>query len=124
MGFQKRPRNLVRQNKHKSVRKKIYGTSERPRLTLFRSSRNIYAQLVDDSGQKTITGISSLNKDLQAEIKKAKSKKDVAFIVGKALAEKAAKHKIERVVFDRSGYLYHGRVRALAEGAREGGLKF
>ncbi|MDQ7063768.1 MAG: 50S ribosomal protein L18 [candidate division KSB1 bacterium] len=124
MGFKRFDRELARKRKHRSIRKKITGSSERPRLVVFRSNKNIYAQLVDDSQQRTLTGISSLNKELQSEIQKAKSKTEVAFIVGKAIAEKAKKMKIEKVVFDRAGYLYHGRVKALAEGAREGGLKF
>ncbi len=124
MGFKKFDKNLARRRKHRSIRKKISGTPERPRLVVFRSARNIYAQLVDDTQQRTITGISSLNKDLRSEIAKAKSKTEVAFLVGKAIAEKAKKLNIEKVVFDRAGYLYHGRVKALAEGAREGGLKF
>lgn len=124
MGFKKVARNVARKAKHVSVRKKISGTAERPRINVFRSAKNIYAQLVDDRAARTITGISSLNKELAAEIKKAKSKTEIAYIVGKALAQKAKEKKIESVVFDRGGYLYHGRVKALAEGAREGGLKF
>ncbi|RMD92451.1 MAG: 50S ribosomal protein L18 [Calditrichaeota bacterium] len=124
MGQKKFDRNLARRRKHVSIRKKISGSDTRPRLVVFRSARNIYAQLVDDVHQRTITGISSLNQDLRKDLKGAKSKAEAAFLVGKALAEKARKLKIERVVFDRGGYLYHGRVKALADGAREGGLKF
>lgn len=106
------------------VRKHIQGTSVRPRLTVFRSLRAIYVQLVDDQEQKTLLTVSSLSKSINSEVKKAKGKIEVAKIVGKAIGEEAKKRKIEKVVFDRSGYLYHGRVRAVAEGAREAGLKF
>lgn len=116
-------RRLSRQQKKKRIRKKISGTGERPRLVIFRSLKHIYAQIVNDYDNKTLTGASSLSKSLQAEIA-GKSKKEVATIVGKAVAEKAKSMKIETVVFDRGGYLYHGRVKALADGAREGGLKF
>lgn len=114
----------ARIRKKKRGRKHISGTSQRPRLVVFRSSRHTYAQLVDDSTSKTITGISTLTKELAAELKKAKKASDKAKIVGKGIAEKAKGLKIETVVFDRNGYLYHGRVKAVAEGAREGGLKF
>lgn len=124
MGFKRFDREAARRRKHMSIRKKITGTPQRPRLVVFRSNKNIYAQLVDDTSQRTITGISSLNKGLADELKKAKTKTEVAFIVGKAIAARAKEHNIETVVFDRAGYLYHGRVKALAEGAREGGLKF
>jgi large subunit ribosomal protein L18 len=84
----------------------------------------IYAQLIDDQEQKTLITISSLSKNLSGEIGKAKGKVEAAKIVGKAIGEEAKKQKIEKVVFDRSGYLYHGRVKAVADGAREAGLKF
>jgi large subunit ribosomal protein L18 len=106
------------------ISKRIRGTSDRPRLTVFRSLKAIYAQLVNDQEQKTLVTVSSLSKDLKSEIKKAKEKVEVAKIVGKAMGEEAKKRKIETVVFDRNGYLYHGRVKAVAEGAREAGLKF
>jgi large subunit ribosomal protein L18 len=101
------------------IRKKIKGTTERPRISVFRSNSQIYAQLIDDVAGKTIAAASSL------EVKAGKTTKtDMATQVGKALAVKAVAAGIENVVFDRGGYLYHGRVKALAEGAREGGLKF
>lgn len=101
------------------IRKKITGTAERPRVAVFRSNNQIYAQIIDDVAGKTLASSSSL------EFAKAKApKSELAAQVGKALAEKALAAKIENVVFDRGGYLYHGRVKALAEGAREGGLKF
>jgi len=124
MGIKKINKNSVRKRKHLSVRKKVSGTSKIPRLIVFKSNKNIYAQLMDDTNNNTITGISSLNADLSTDIDKAKSKVDVAAIVGNAIAAKAKKYNIDKVVFDRSGYLYHGRIKALADGARNGGLKF
>ncbi len=106
---------------HLRIRNTISGTSERPRLSVFRSNNEIYAQLVDDLSGKTIGAASSRDKDIAGA---TGSKSDVAKLVGKAIAEKASKSGIESVVFDRGGYLYHGRVKQLAEGAREGGLKF
>ncbi|RMG82496.1 MAG: 50S ribosomal protein L18 [Bacteroidetes bacterium] len=100
------------------IRKKIHGTAERPRLSVYRSNKEIYAQLIDDVAQKVITGASSLKLD------KKGTKTEVAAEVGKLIAEKAKAAGIEKVVFDRNGYLYHGRVKALADAAREAGLKF
>ena len=100
------------------VRSKVSGTAERPRLSVFRSNKEIYAQLVDDVKGVTLVAASSKNGEL------AGSKMEKANAVGKAIAEKALAAGIEAVVFDRGGYLYHGRVKSLAEGAREGGLKF
>jgi len=120
----KNPNEAARMRRKRHIRKKIAGTPERPRLVVFRSARHIYAQLIDDVNQKTLTGVSSLSKDLQAEIKKAGSKVDVARVVGKGIAAKAKAMKLEEVVFDRNGYIYHGRIKAVADGAREGGLKF
>jgi large subunit ribosomal protein L18 len=113
-----------RLRKRKHIRKRVRGTPERPRLVVFRSSKNIYAQLVDDFSQRTLTGVSTLSPGVREEVEKAVSKVEQARLVGKALAEKAKALKIERVVFDRGGYPYHGRIKALAEGAREGGLIF
>ncbi|MCK5148714.1 50S ribosomal protein L18 [bacterium] len=107
----------------KSIRKKIHGSAEIPRMSVFRSLKSIYTQLVDDNSGKTILSVSSLSKSLATEIK-GKTKTEVAQIVGKATAEEAKKHKIEKVVFDRNGFLYHGRIKAVADGAREAGLKF
>lgn len=103
------------------VRNKIKGTAERPRLVIFNSSKETYAQLVDDSSGKTILGLSTLSNNLKMQ---PGTKTNKAQLLGKLLAEKAIEHKISKVVFDRNGYLYHGRVKALAEAAREGGLKF
>jgi large subunit ribosomal protein L18 len=110
----------ARLRRHKRVRGKIFGTAERPRLVVFRSNAGIEAQLVDDVQGKTLAAASwlHLNKTFKG------NKTQQAAEVGKLLAEKAKKANLERVVFDRGGYLYHGRVKALAEAAREGGLKF
>ena len=102
------------------IRKVITGTAERPRLSVFRSNREIYAQLVNDESGETLAAASSLN-DKEAQ---KGSKSEQAAVIGKKIAEAAVKAGIENVVFDRNGYLYHGRVKALAEAARENGLKF
>ena len=115
---------LARSRRREHIRKSVVGTSERPRLVVFRSNKQIYAQIIDDVTQQTLTTASSISKGLEEKLKKAKTKKDQAKIVGKFLAEQALEKKISKVVFDRAGYLYHGRVKALADGAREGGLKF
>ena len=108
-----------RVRRHKRVRKHVSGTAERPRLVVFRSNRGIAAQLVDDTEGKTLAAASSLN------VRSTKgTKSDQAAAVGKLLAQNAKKAGIQRVVFDRGGYLYHGRVKALADAAREGGLEF
>lgn len=108
-----------RYRRHKRVRAKIFGTGKIPRFCVFRSSSHIYAQLINDEKGKTLVAACDL------EIKKRKNKKTtLAVQVGKLIAKKAAEKKINKVVFDRGGYKYHGRVKALAEGAREGGLKF
>lgn len=106
---------------HLRIRKNISGSAERPRLCVFRSNKEIYAQLIDDLNGKTITAASSRDKDIAAA---KTNKSETAKLVGKAIAEKATKSGVEAVVFDRGGYLYHGRIKQLAEGAREGGLKF
>lgn len=116
---------LIRRQRIKMrIRKRIFGTPERPRLVVSRSLRNIYAQLVDDTTGRTLLGISSLSKNLREAVANAKSKVEVAKIVGRAIGEEAKKRNITKVVFDRNGYLYHGRVKALADGAREAGLEF
>ena len=103
------------------IRKVVSGTAARPRLSVFRSNKEIYAQIVDDVNGKTIAAASSRDKDIAA----AKANKtEAAALVGKALAEKALKAGVETISFDRGGYLYHGRVKSLADGAREAGLKF
>jgi large subunit ribosomal protein L18 len=110
----------ARARRHRRVRGKLHGTAERPRLVVFRSNRGIEAQLVDDAEGKTLAAASWLN--LKKSFKGDKTKQ--AAEVGKLLAEKAKQANVETIVFDRAGYLYHGRVKALAEAAREGGLKF
>jgi large subunit ribosomal protein L18 len=104
----------------KGIRKRISGSAERPRLSVYRSNKGIYAQIIDDVAGKTLVSASSLSKDFSA----TGSKSDQSVAVGKLIAEKAKAAGIEAVVFDRNGYLYHGRVKQLAEGAREGGLNF
>lgn len=104
----------------RGIRRKISGTSEKPRLSVFKSNKNIYAQLIDDINGHTLAFASS--SELQSELNN--TNQDLSKNVGKKLAEKATSNGIETVVFDRGGYLYHGNVKALAEGAREGGLKF
>ena len=105
--------------RHARVRGKISGTPERPRLSVFRSEKNIYAQIIDDVAGNTLVAASSVEKDFGPG-----SNKEAARKVGKLVAERALAKGIEEVVFDRGGYIYHGRVQELAEGAREGGLKF
>jgi large subunit ribosomal protein L18 len=109
----------ARLRRHRRVRSKIQGTAERPRLAVFRSNRGIFAQLVDDASGRTLASAGWTTIDAVEG-----SKTEQANAVGKALAEAAKKAGIERCVFDRGGYLFHGRVKALAEGAREGGLQF
>jgi len=105
-------------------KKKVYGTSKQPRLVVFRSLKHIYGQIVDDTTQRTIIGASSLSKEISADIKKAKTKIEKGKIVGQLIAKKAKGKKIKSIIFDRNGYAYHGRVKALADGARDGGLEF
>ena len=113
--------NAQRLHRHKRVRGKISGSAERPRLNVFRSSNHIYAQLIDDVNGVTLVSMSSNDKEYKG---KTGSNCDAAKEVGKELAGRAKKKDITQVVFDRGGYLYHGRVKALADGAREGGLEF
>ncbi|MCY4159091.1 MAG: 50S ribosomal protein L18 [Bacteroidetes bacterium] len=103
----------------RSIRRKVHGTAERPRLTVFRSNRNIYAQLINDDDRRTLAAASTLDEGHQAD-----SPVSAGAIVGERLAARATEHGIKKAVFDRNGYRYHGRVRSLAEGARKGGLEF
>ena len=112
--------NIVRLKRHKKIRSKISGTASRPRLAVYRSNANISAQIIDDVAGVTLVSASTYEKDFQGN----GGNKEAARAVGKAIAVKAAAKGITEVVFDRGGYLYHGRVSELAEGAREGGLKF
>jgi large subunit ribosomal protein L18 len=109
-----------RRKRHKRVRSKISGTPERPRLNVFRSEKHIYAQVIDDINGVTLCSASSVEKGFSG----SGSNKEAAKKVGKAVAERAVAKGVESIVFDRGGYIYHGRVRELAEAAREGGLKF
>lgn len=109
-----------RQKRHRRVRSKLSGTPERPRLNVFRSERHIYAQIIDDTRGATLCAASSVERDFGG----GGGNKDAAKRVGLAIAERARAKGVETVVFDRGGYIYHGRVQQLAEGAREGGLKF
>jgi large subunit ribosomal protein L18 len=119
--IQKEDRNKRRQKRHLRVRKKLFGTAERPRLNVFRSSKNIYAQLIDDQTGTTITSASTL----EAEYKNITNETTtIAHRVGGLIAKRAQEKGLKTVVFDRGGYLYHGRVKQLADGAREGGLDF
>ncbi|WP_067147364.1 50S ribosomal protein L18 [Pseudotamlana agarivorans] len=118
MALTKNERRLRIKNR---IRKVVSGTEAKPRLAVYRSNKEIYAQLVDDVTGKTISSASSRDKDISAA---NATKSEVAKLVGKALAEKALKAGVETISFDRGGYLYHGRVKSLAEGAREAGLKF
>ena len=120
---QKNARETARQNRKGRIRKRIFGTEQRPRLSVFRSAKHIYAQLVIDSTGSTILAASTLSPDLRAEIGDL-DKSDAAKKVGQWIGKKALEKNIQRVVFDRNGFLYHGRIKALAEGARESGLEF
>lgn len=108
----------------KRRKKRIRGDSQRPRLVIFRSLNNIYGQIVDDSTSQTLVGASSLSKEIREEVKKSKGKTEKSKLVGKLIAQRALSKNIRQVIFDRNGYAYHGRVKALAESAREAGLEF
>ncbi len=112
-----------RERRHRRIVKKLKGTNQRPRVVVFRSKKHFYAQVIDDSEQKVITGISTLNKEFKEKNIKANNTEG-AKVIGKLFAEKLKSLGIERIAFDRAGYKYHGRVRAFAEGTREGGLIF
>jgi len=112
-----------RKKRAKRVRRKIHGTSERPRLSVFRSLNNVYVQLIDDNKGVSLLGISSMAPEVKS-LETEKGKIGVSKAVGKIVAEKAKEKGITKVVFDRAGFLYHGRIKAVAEGAREGGLQF
>jgi large subunit ribosomal protein L18 len=116
-------RELGRQRRHQRVRLRVYGTLARPRLNVYRSLANIYAQLIDDSAGRTLLSASSLDKELAGSLKNG-GNIAAAAAVGRLVAERALKANLKAVVFDRGGYHYHGRVKALAEACRERGLKF
>jgi large subunit ribosomal protein L18 len=113
----------ARQRRHRRVRKKVAGTAERPRLNVFRSLKHIYAQIIDDDKGHTLVAASTLDPELSGKLN-GLTKTEQARSVGKLLAERALARGITRVVFDRGGYKYHGRVKALADGSREAGLEF
>jgi large subunit ribosomal protein L18 len=114
---------LARKRRKKSIRKRVNGDAERPRLTVFRSNKHIYAQVVDDFTSVSLVAASTLSKSIKGDAGKAESKVEQAQLVGKAIAAACKQKGIKSVVFDRNGYLYHGRVRALADAAREAGLE-
>ena len=114
-------RDASRQKRHARLRLTLSGSAERPRLAVFRSTNQIYAQLIDDTAGKTLASASTLDKDFKG---KANATREGAAAVGKAIAERAKKAGVSAVVFDRGGFLFHGRVKALADAAREGGLEF
>ena len=116
-------KNQKRLERHYSIRNKITGTPERPRLNIFKSSKHIYAQVIDDATGTTLASASTQDKELKEQVAEL-TKKEAAKLVGKAVGERAKEKGINSVVFDRGGYLYHGRVQLLAEGARESGLEF
>lgn len=119
----KSKREIGRLIRHRRVRKKVHGTPERPRLCVYRSLKHIYGQIIDDANGVTIAAASTLDPELRDQ-GDGKDKKEAAKFVGLLLAKRALDKGVEEVVFDRGGYLYHGRVASLADGAREGGLKF
>ena len=117
-------RSEARLRRKKRVRKKVKGIPERPRLSVFKSARHIYAQIIDDSSAKTLLTVSSLTKDIRPQVGNKGGNKEGAVVIGKVIAERALEKGIKRVIFDRNGFLYHGRVKALADAARAGGLEF
>ncbi|WP_324668438.1 50S ribosomal protein L18 [Geochorda subterranea] len=119
----RRTRQEARERRHLRVRKKVFGTPERPRLSVYRSLNHIYAQIVDDTVGHTLVFVSTLDPQLRGRLDKT-GNKEAARAVGEELARRAREKGISRVVFDRGGFLYHGRVAAVAEGARAGGLEF
>jgi large subunit ribosomal protein L18 len=116
-------RNDVRIRKHQRVRRKVKGSSEQPRLNVFRSLTNIYAQIIDDAAGHTLVSASTLDEALKSVVK-SRSSKEAAREVGKLIGQKAIEKGIKKVVFDRGGYIYHGRIKEIADGAREAGLEF
>lgn len=119
----KQDKNKIRIARHTRIRHDIVGTAKRPRLNVYRSESHIYAQIIDDENQKTLIACNTLQKDIKPQIASL-TKKEQARFIGKIAGEKALKLKIKEVIFDRGGYLYTGRVKELADGAREAGLKF
>lgn len=116
-------KNQKRKERHYSIRNKVTGTPEKPRLNVFKSSKHIYAQIIDDATGKTLISASTLDKELKDKAAEL-NKSEAAALVGKTVGERAKNNGINAVVFDRGGYLYHGRIKLLADGARESGLEF
>ena len=121
--LKKADKNAKRLQRHKRVRRKVFGTPQRPRLCVFWSSNNIYAQIIDDTNRVTLVAASSLDEAVKGAVNHT-GNKEAAKMVGEMVAKKAVEKGITEVVFDRGGYIYHGRIKELAEGAREAGLKF
>ena len=121
--LKKADKNAKRLQRHKRVRRKVFGTPQRPRLCVFRSSNNIYAQIIDDTNRVTLVAASSLDEAVKGAVNHT-GNKEAAKMVGEMVAKKAVEKGITEVVLDRGGYIYHGRIKELAEGAREAGLKF
>ncbi len=121
--IKKQSRSDIRVKKHNRIRNKIQGTTQKPRLNVFRSEKHIYAQIIDDMTGTTLVAASTMEKEVASSLKST-SNVEAAAVVGSAIAKKAAAKGIEEVVFDRGGFLYHGRVKALADAARENGLQF
>jgi large subunit ribosomal protein L18 len=121
--LKKRELKSTRQRRKRSIRKKIFGTPSQPRLSVYRSNKHIYAQVIDDLNGHTLVSASTMDKDAPDDVSDLE-KEEQARTIGKMLAERAQKQGIEKVVFDRNGFIFHGRVAAVANGAREGGLEF
>ena len=119
----KKSRTVVRENKHRKLRNRFSGTTERPRLAVFRSNNHMYAQIIDDTVGKTLVSASTLDKEIKEECEKTNNV-EAAAVVGKVVAKKALEKGITTVVYDRGGFIYEGKVKALAEAAREAGLEF
>lgn len=121
--FKKADKNTERKAKHDRIRYTLAGTAERPRLNVYRSTSHVYAQIIDDNAGKTLVSASSVDKELVKSLE-GKNKKEQAYVVGEAVAKRALKVGVKKVVFDRGGYIYTGRVASLADGARAAGLEF
>ena len=119
----KKSRSEVRVNKHRKLRNRFSGTAERPRLAVFRSTNHMYAQIIDDTVGNTLVSASTLQKDVKAELEKTNNVEAAAYL-GTVIAKKAIEKGITSVVFDRGGFIYHGKIKALADAAREAGLNF
>ena len=119
----KASRKVLTNRRHRRIRRKVQGTGDRPRLAVFRSNQHIYAQVIDDTKQHTLVAASTLDADVKKDAKVGNTR-EASSVVGKVVAERAVKQGVKQVVFDRGGNLYHGRVKALAEAAREAGLEF